>query len=84
MPRKKPPSGPAGDFRTDKQKASDKKLDGSWWRCVKHGLTDGPVFLGDSVYCPDENCTDRVILVHKVMEDKVEAKTWNEGPRRSK
>lgn len=83
MPRKKRSAGPENDFRSWQQIQEDSRLVGAWWRCQAHGLTTEPVLLGGVAYCPNEDCTARVILVHKVQQN-LSAQEWNEGPFKSK
>ncbi len=52
------------DWRTKRQKAADRKLEGTWWRCRTHGLSQKPIHLGALPYCPADDCDRHMILVH--------------------
>lgn len=57
---------------------SDRDLVGTWWRCMTHGLTQDPIILGGKSYCPCEDCTETVILVHSVLQDRAKNRRgWN-------
>lgn len=78
-PRKRRAAAIANDWRTPEQVAHDRALVGTWWRCEAHGLTHDPLVLGDVTYCPVDDCTHVVVLVHRVSDDKKDGE-WNDGP----
>lgn len=51
------------DWRSPHEQEQDLRLDGAWWRCTVHGLTQHPV-VTDAAYCPDDDCSFAVLLVH--------------------
>ncbi len=57
------------DFRSEDQRKADKRLVGTWWRCKEHELTDSPILLGHVAYCPTDNCSHQVKLVHSAIND---------------
>ena len=57
----------------------DRTLTGTWWRCLQHGLTQDPILLGGSAYCPRDGCANPVVLVHSALQDKPEGRRgWND------
>jgi hypothetical protein len=57
----------------------DKELTGTWWRCKTHALTQDPILLGGLTYCPDDDCTELVVLVHSALQDREkERRGWND------
>lgn len=65
MPRKKP----RDDGKAAEERASDRALQGTWWRCATHGLTQDAIVLGDGAYCPADDCSQAVRLAHSAMQD---------------
>jgi hypothetical protein len=46
---------------------------------MKHGLTEDPILLGGSSYCPVDACDQPSVLVHSSLQDKVEGRRgWND------
>lgn len=57
----------------------DKELEGTWWRCMEHGLTQDPILLGGVTYCPDDECGEVVVLVHSALQDREKNRRgWND------
>jgi hypothetical protein len=57
----------------------DRLLMGTWWRCLRHGLTQDPILLGGRTYCPMDDCEQSAILVHSTLQDRPEGKRgWND------
>lgn len=57
------------EFRTEEQIESDTNLIGTWWRCPTHELTEAPILLGSVAYCPQDDCDEKVKLVHSAIND---------------
>ncbi len=57
------------DFRSEDQKTADERLVGTWWRCATHRLTEAPILLGSIAYCPNDECSNQVKLVHSSIND---------------
>jgi len=71
-------------------RASDRALEGTWWRCEVHGLSDAPIYLGPNAYCANECCDRQLLLVHSATTDihRAELSAWNKSdapakPRRA-
>ena len=57
----------------------DNDLVGTWWRCKTHALTQDPILLGGLTYCPADDCTELVVLVHSALQDREKNRRgWND------
>ncbi len=79
------------DFRSAEQRASDKDLRGTWFRCPDHGLTDDPIYLafdagsGGAWYCPDDYCSAEVLVVHTTAADpKTAPSVWDKSTKKNR
>lgn len=71
------------DFRTDEQRAADRGLLGTWWRCPVHGLTEEAIPVGDYLYCAADPCEHRVIVAHSSWDDPERKATRGKEWRRT-
>lgn len=65
------------DFRDAATRKRDEDLEGTWWRCAEHGLTQDPIVVGYVPYCPADVCTRAVLLVHHAMST-LATERWNQ------